>query len=293
MDHMMPEMDGIETASKIRRLNRNFSSKYFAEVPIIALTANAVVGMKEVFLQNGINDYLPKPIELAKLHNILATWLPKKKIEIILDENRDEQREKEEISVFIFGINTEIGLIQTGGTLDGYLRVLAAICSDMETKIDSMGAALKDGNVKLYKTYVHGFKSVLATIGALPISATAAALEDAANRDDWNYIVSNNDFFVQELIVIYQSIKTFLLNSKVSLEMDKTPQDDMNFLKSELERLKTAVEELKAKTIDEILDGLFAKHWSKEIHDKLEEISQNILIFEWDQALVLIDRLLY
>jgi signal transduction histidine kinase/CheY-like chemotaxis protein len=75
MDHMMPEMDGIEVTNRIRAC-----SDWRARVPIIALTANAISGMMEIFLKNGMNDFISKPIELDKLHSILLTWLPQQKI---------------------------------------------------------------------------------------------------------------------------------------------------------------------------------------------------------------------
>jgi CheY-like chemotaxis protein len=74
LDHMMPGMDGIETARAIRALGG-----LYGKVPFIALTANAVAGMKEMFLEKGFNDYLSKPIETATLDRILAKWIPKTK----------------------------------------------------------------------------------------------------------------------------------------------------------------------------------------------------------------------
>jgi len=75
MDHMMPELDGIETTRIIRKM----PGEYFATLPIIALTANAVAGMRNMFLQNGMNDLLTKPIELPKLNEILDRWIPSSK----------------------------------------------------------------------------------------------------------------------------------------------------------------------------------------------------------------------
>jgi signal transduction histidine kinase/CheY-like chemotaxis protein len=72
LDHMMPGMDGIETVAAIRLLD----APRFRDLPIVAMTANAVFGMKEMFLANGFNDYLAKPIEITKLDAILAKWIP-------------------------------------------------------------------------------------------------------------------------------------------------------------------------------------------------------------------------
>jgi CheY-like chemotaxis protein len=73
MDHMMPGMDGLEATEEIRRLPKGKT------VPIVALTANAVFGVKEMFLSRGMNDFISKPIEIAKLEVVLAKWIPKDK----------------------------------------------------------------------------------------------------------------------------------------------------------------------------------------------------------------------
>jgi CheY-like chemotaxis protein len=79
MDHMMPEMDGIEATKLIRE--KGSENLHYAELPIIALTANAVSGTKEMFLSNGFNDFLSKPIDTIKLNAILGKWIPKEKQE--------------------------------------------------------------------------------------------------------------------------------------------------------------------------------------------------------------------
>jgi CheY-like chemotaxis protein len=75
MDHMMPGMDGMETARRIRAMGGRFG-----DVPIIALSANAMAGMRELFLASGMNDFLSKPIERDKLQMILMKWIPEGKI---------------------------------------------------------------------------------------------------------------------------------------------------------------------------------------------------------------------
>jgi signal transduction histidine kinase/CheY-like chemotaxis protein len=81
MDHMMPGMDGIEACAAIRAWEKDLRKDRDPEsqIPIVALTANAVAGVKEMFLQNGFSDYLSKPIEVAKLNGIIEKWIPRKK----------------------------------------------------------------------------------------------------------------------------------------------------------------------------------------------------------------------
>jgi CheY-like chemotaxis protein len=69
MDHMMPGMDGVEAVKEIRKRESETT------VPIIALTANAISGMKEMFLENGFSDYLSKPIDMVKLDNLVTAWI--------------------------------------------------------------------------------------------------------------------------------------------------------------------------------------------------------------------------
>ncbi|MCL2009686.1 MAG: response regulator [Synergistaceae bacterium] len=81
MDHMMPEMDGVEATRRIRKMGAE--DPYYKNVPIVALTANAVSGTREMFLENGFDDFLSKPIDTDKLNSILETWVPKSKQERI------------------------------------------------------------------------------------------------------------------------------------------------------------------------------------------------------------------
>jgi CheY-like chemotaxis protein len=77
MDHLMPDMDGMETTKHIRSLG--MEDPYFAQVPVIALTANAVSGTREMFLNNGFNDFLSKPIDTIQLNAIIEKWVPKER----------------------------------------------------------------------------------------------------------------------------------------------------------------------------------------------------------------------
>ena len=77
MDHLMPGMDGVETTAKIRKFGEE--NEYFLHMPIVALTANAVSGMREFFLENGFSDFMSKPVDVVKLNSVLEKWIPKEK----------------------------------------------------------------------------------------------------------------------------------------------------------------------------------------------------------------------
>jgi len=95
MDHMMPEMDGIEATAAIRKFetDNNVSGGDGKQIPIIALTANAVMGMKEMFIEKGFNDFLAKPIDVNKLDEMLGIWIPKEKRESGTADRKQEKPE--------------------------------------------------------------------------------------------------------------------------------------------------------------------------------------------------------
>jgi len=101
MDHMMPEMDGIETTAAIRALE----GECFKAMPIVALTANAVVGMREMFIEKGFNDFLSKPIDVGKLDEILNRWIPKEKREAGKEDSKAAKAENEKKLVILVDDN--------------------------------------------------------------------------------------------------------------------------------------------------------------------------------------------
>jgi len=167
MDHMMPEMDGIEATKRIREMG-------YGELPIIALTANAVSGVKEMFLANGFNDFLSKPIDTAKLNAILEKWLPKEK-----------QEEAEEIA--------------DNGESYVDAEILAAFHKSATDKINEIKKCLETENYSLYTIYVHALKGASAIIGALELSEMAKSLEKAGEQRDLAYIKQHNPEFLNAL----------------------------------------------------------------------------------------------
>jgi len=120
MDHMMPGMDGMETTQRIRALGSDYP--HMEKMPIVALSANALLGMKEKFLQNGFNDFLSKPIDIIKLDSILAKWLPKEKqkdlacnavsVAPVVEQHKRTDKAASETE----GVNIKRGMAISGGT---------------------------------------------------------------------------------------------------------------------------------------------------------------------------------
>ncbi|MDR2355831.1 MAG: response regulator, partial [Clostridiales Family XIII bacterium] len=132
MDHMMPDMDGVATTAAIRDIDRQ--DAYYRDLPIIALTANAVVGQREIFLRSGMNDFLAKPIELQKLGSMLKKWLPRDKQKERPATERAPGDDEDAKNLGIPGVSVENGLRNLGGSIVMYTDILEDFCRDAEER---------------------------------------------------------------------------------------------------------------------------------------------------------------
>jgi signal transduction histidine kinase/CheY-like chemotaxis protein len=288
MDHMMPEMDGIEATEKIREMHgATKQDTYYQDVPIIALTANAVRGMKDVFLQHGMSGFLPKPIELKNLNAIVTEFIPADKQVRNMTGVRTHSQSS---SIIIPGVDTRLGIRQTGGTVNDYISVISVLVSELEEKTNAMEQALRDGNLPQYRILVHSYKSLLATIGVMPLSATAAMMEIAAQNGDRTTLDRHHANFIRDLCDTAENIRKTLEARGYNKNLPSLSAADMAFLYEELGQLKTAIDEMSMKRIDDIMDSLRARSWTKEIAQKIEKIEQHIMLFEWKEAAVIVEE---
>lgn len=203
MDHMMPGMDGIETFKAIREK----TGSYFKQVPIIALTANAVAGSREIFLEEGFQDFLEKPIERNVLERVLMRNIPKRKIifQDMADENETVVEVKEE------NINSQLLDFETGcmycGGQEKYMSVLQAYAPQADSNIANVRALYEEKNWKDYTITVHGVKSFAASIGAKDLSEKARALEMAGKGNDIDYIQANHNNMLNCFEAVVTEIK--------------------------------------------------------------------------------------
>jgi CheY-like chemotaxis protein len=211
MDHMMPGMDGVETTARIREWEESRRAK---KIPIIALTANAISGMREMFLEQGFDDYLSKPIEIDKLNEVMEKWIPREKQKKGTGEwglgNGDEggnQPLAPSLQPLILpGVDTAKGVAMTGGTVAGYKKVLSIFCMDAEERLDLLQNVPDEAGLPLFTTQVHALKSALATIGDAALSDTAAALEAAGKIGDMAAIAEGLPDFAEQLAELAANI---------------------------------------------------------------------------------------
>jgi len=276
MDHMMPEMDGVEATRRIREMG--------GKLPIIALTANAVSGTKEMFLSSGFNDFLSKPIDIVHLNSVLEKWLPEEKQEKAMESVKENDYKTD---FEIDGVDVKKGIFMSGGTLKGYIEILSTFHKDGVNKIDEIKECLETDNYLLYTTYIHALKSASASIGALDLSEIAKDLEIAGNNKDLAYIEQYNPEFLKAFEVLLNNINKALLASK----NNEQSTVDFEILKHELNKLKVAISAYDFGAIDDAVNTLRA--FTQSIFgESIENILQKTLIGEYDEAVAMIDAII-
>lgn len=211
MDHMMSGMDGVEAMKKIKAdvtgLNR--------DVPIIALTANAMSSAKQMFINEGFDGFVSKPVEIEELERVLKKTLPKSAITYEdlskkpapapAPEGTEETPAKEPQAddtprpktlrgkLTEAGIDVQTGLHYCAGDLDFYETLLLQVATEGKGKIGSLKGFYAQQDWKNYEILIHSTKSSMKTIGALALSEEALKLEMAAKGEDADYIIANHD----------------------------------------------------------------------------------------------------
>jgi CheY-like chemotaxis protein len=295
MDYRMPDMDGMEATQHIRKLGHDDS--YYSRLPIIALTANAVSGMKEMFLKGGFTDYMSKPIDISELNSILLRRIPKSKhIYTILDSAGSK---KVDSPVFIpgeiEGLDINLGIKLSGGKTDYYFETLISFHSDVLERLDTLGKYIKEGNLKDYTTIIHALKSAGANIGASEIYKLAEELESAGINNDLSFIEENNVIFTntaRELLKnISAALEAYAAHSQaITQHYSGTESDSDEAIKKELNNLKSALETIDIGLINKTVDELMRLARTEEKKNAIRKISQHILLFEYDEACGLIEN---
>jgi signal transduction histidine kinase/CheY-like chemotaxis protein len=327
MDHMMPEMDGVETTALIRQWEKEQYTKNFVEfpqetpklllerpkgVPIIALTANAVAGMREMFIENGFNDFLSKPIDVSKLDEILDRWIPKEKRvqgsgnlntpnpdpQTPLSQTRYPVIESPEPRTpipIIPGIDTAKGIVMTGGTVSAYTQVLSLFCKDTQDRLPLLQKTPEADTLKAFVTQIHALKSALASIGAQDISSLAAGLEAAGKAGDTAFISKHLPDFVKMLKELTENIHTALQLNKTAAPDLESPIAHSSLLiahSSLFHELADALSSQKISEIKRILNTLNQQTLGSQLKKTLELISDQVLMTEFDSALKIVNEVL-
>ncbi len=304
LDHMMPGKDGIETLEELRARKDDPNLK----TPMVCLTANAISGAREQYIEAGFDDYLTKPIDTAKLEEMLLEYLPKEKIreagasdagnavaEPAKGESSDLPRESAQTAEALNPLKPLLGQewidvplgIHNSGDSEAYLGMLKIFYDSLDSLAGDIEALYESGNWKDYTIKIHALKSSARIIGATAFGEEAQLLENAGKSVDVAYIREKHDGFMAE----YRSFKAPLaeLFADGNSSEDK-PEADAVLMETVYDGLLSAAEDMDTEQIEDIfaeMEGYSIPDSDRELWDQLTEAANQ---FDYDIIVQLLEQ---
>lgn len=286
MDHMMPGMDGIEAVEIIRR----DCGENGAAAIIVALTANAMEGMREQFLQSGFQDFIAKPLDRRELNQLLLRWVPEKYRHS--EKPVEEAGPLDPMKFQIDGVDMEAAMQFFSGGEEDFANLLDLYCEDGKRKVPLLSELARTDIVR-YQIEVHGLKSASANIGAMKVSEMAREQENAAAQGDQELIAAKFPALLAEYEILLEHINRFLKQRRQENDRkEKLPALPIRELRKQaaeaLERLKHFQSRECARSVDEML----LHEMAEDVAKLLLQIRGQLKLYEDDDAEQLLGQLL-
>ena len=280
LDHMMPEMDGVETLKRLRKLWANADQSPV----VIAFSANVVSGAREMFLQEGFDEFISKPIEDRALKRLLKKVLPA--ASIVYAAESDEKVEVEQPDAWrqtleAKGFHIEAGLQYCNHDSALYADVLTRFAQDAERKIAQIDVDLQREDYKHYQILAHALKSTSKMLGADALSELAKAAETAAKELDTDYIHAHH----KELMARYREAAQCISDVLRPAETAVGAEISTSELTAHLRGLREALGTYEADKADALLKEMGAfLYQGASVSELIGPILQDVDDFEWDGA---------
>ncbi|MCR5397431.1 MAG: response regulator [Lachnospiraceae bacterium] len=269
IDQRMPGMDGVETLHALKKMEGNLS----LEAPCIALTANAISGAREMFLSEGFDDYLTKPIDFEKMEKMILHYLPEELIE--------------EKLFHIDGLDISAGLKNCGDTFEILKETMENFVLSSKEQPGKILSFQKEKDYHNYTILVHGLKSAARFIGALELSRLAECLEVAGDKEDESYIEEKTP----ELLHSYEKLGNEIgeiLGVGSGLFDENGPLIEENTLKEIYGGVLEFASAFDFDMAEQVFDMLKEYSLSKEDESKAEEVYKAIRNVDRDKLLELL-----
>jgi CheY-like chemotaxis protein len=262
---MMPVMDGIEAAKIIRGMGYTR--------PIVALTANAVKGQAEVFIENGFDYYISKPIDSRELNAVLNNLIRDRQPPEVIEAARREKNKKETAATPKTSVREELIKI--------FIRDASKAIAALETM--SLGA-LHDEEIQNYIVAVHGIKTALANIGEMDLSNIALILEQAAHKKDTDVMSKETPLFLSALRNLVATLKP---PDNINEETDtlETSIEDFEYLRRQMLDIKTACRSYNKAAVKKAIADLRQKPFPRRIKDAIDTIAEHLLHSDFEEIL--------
>ncbi len=280
LDHMMPEKNGIETLHELKADPQGINR----DTPYICLTANAISGAREKYIEAGFTDYLTKPINTEELENMLLKYLPEDKVRLTTDDGEPDQltQSEDEIPEAFKelqdkGIDVKTGIVNTG-SVRSYISVLELFYETIEDKSSEIERYYRNEDIENYVIKVHALKSSAKTIGATELGYEAQLLEEAGKRKDIEYIEAHNDAFIEKYRGFKEPLSYALKKYNKGEKGDEAGRiADRAVMAGAYEKLKDAAEDMDCEKLDQIfkdMEGYIIPEDEGKLFSELQEAAK-------------------
>lgn len=289
MDHMMPEMDGVEALHRLRKLKENQNP----QAKVIVLTANAAIGSREEYLKMGFDDYLSKPIEARNLENMIKKYLPKElvqEIEEVVEETQNlEEIEFLEEKLRPFGIHLKQGLIYVEGELEQYVDMVKLFLRQSEARKEKMRGFLKEGNTEEYTIEVHALKSNGKMIGSRKMSELAYEMEIQGRNGKLEYLRQNQAKLEEGWEELEQGLRILMEEQQKTVMEETVETMTPEEVQVRVERLRNAIEEMDVEAAQEELETLLCGEMEQSQKERFMQVRNCLEEFSYQEALEILE----
>ena len=287
MDHMMPVMDGTEAAKAIRALPED---KY-QKLPIIALTANAMVDARKEFLNAGMNGFVAKPIDFARICNQLKLWLPKDLVrdvpkeeakKLLADDLSDREIQPEDPQM---GFSFEEGVNHCGSKA-ALMKTIRIFYRTIDSKANKIEQCLKEGLIGDYVIEVHALKSSALLIGAVPLSEAAKELEDYGKQGKTEVLEEKTP----DVLTLYRDLKNILRPYAEKEEDAKKEFSDGEWITA-LQQIHQCIEQFDLDGVDQIMEQLEEYQVPECIRESMDQLRVYVADVSMEEIMELTDTM--
>lgn len=287
MDHMMPVMDGIEAAKAIRALPED---KY-QKLPIIALTANAMVDARKEFLNAGMNGFVAKPIDFARICNQLKLWLPKDLVrdvpkeeakKLLADDLSDREIQPEDPQM---GFSFEEG-VKHCGSKAALMKTIRIFYRTIDSKANKIEQCLKEGLISDYVIEIHALKSSALLIGAVPLSEAAKELEDYGKQGKTEVLEEKTP----DVLTMYRDLKNILRPYAEKEEDAKKEFSDGEWITA-LQQIHQCIEQFDLDGVDQIMEQLEEYQVPECIRESMDQLRVYVADVSMEEIMELTDTM--
>lgn len=291
MDYVMPGMDGHETLLKLRQPE----SEYFRRIPVIALTAQTTGGSERIYLDEGFQGFLSKPIDVHDLEKILLKFLPEEYVCMkegiepkIRQQQMDEKLWYKRLCSVLVDFDVKLGLEHCNNDYTSYLNLLRVIYNDSFQQSSKLREFVRSGDIDSYRISVHALKSVTASAGDMRLSFICEENENAAKNNDLTYIrnhvetlISEYESFLTQIDTILQRESEMMSKGLTSHKQDRSAEE----IKDLVDKLIASLDDYNVDDASNVLIELEHTNLTYDQEKALAEVQDELSMFKYELAI--------